>query len=329
MPVLEVENLTTRFHTEDGVVTAVDGVSWSVDHGQTVAVVGESGCGKSVTALSLMRLIPDPPGEIVAGAVRLDGTDLLSLTERQMLDVRGNAISMIFQEPMASLNPLMPVGKQIVEAIREHQPLSRKHAGAKAIDTLTSVGIPNARERFKQYPYQLSGGMRQRVMIAMALACDTQVLIADEPTTALDVTIQAQIIDLLKEIQRRRSISIVLITHDMGVVAELAHKVVVMYAGNVIERAPVDRLFDAAAHPYTQGLLRSIPTVDRAKPALETIEGTVPSLAAMPPGCRFAPRCPHAMEVCRRRRPLLEPVEHHLGHHVACWLYHTGAPDEQ
>ena len=321
--VLEVEDLKTHFFTPVGVVRAVDGVSYSVRRGETLGVVGESGCGKSVTALSIMRLVASPPGRIVGGAVRLDGRDLLSLNEREMEDVRGNHISMIFQEPMTSLNPLFTVGKQIGESVAFHQGLSKRDAADKAIEMLKRVSIPEPERRAKSYPHQMSGGMRQRVMIAMALSCNPKVLLADEPTTALDVTIQAQILDLMRELQETTGTAIVLITHDMGVVAENADRVVVMYAGRKVEEAEADTLFDTPGHPYTRGLLGSIPHLDDAALAggkrrrLEEIKGLVPSLARLPQGCSFAPRCGFATDECRALIPPL--LEHRPGHHVACW----------
>ena len=322
-PLLEIENLHTHFVTPAGVVRAVDGVSYSLRSGETLGVVGESGCGKSVTALSILRLISSPPGRIVEGAIRFDGTDLLSLSESQMEDIRGNRISMIFQEPMTSLNPLLTVGRQISEAIALHQKLPRRQAADRAIEMLRRVHIPEPERRAHAYPHQLSGGMRQRVMIAMALSCNPDVLIADEPTTALDVTIQAQILDLMRELRDTLGTAIILITHDMGVVAENADRVVVMYAGRKVEEANVDDLFDRPAHPYTRGLLGSIPSLDlaaRTVPArsrLSEIKGMVPSLFNLPKGCSFAPRCALATDQCRATAPQLE--EHRLGHLVACW----------
>ena len=289
-----MDNLQTHFFTADGVVKAVDGVSYSVRSGETLGVVGESGCGKSVTALSILRLVANPPGRIVGGQVRFDGRNLLDMTERQMEDIRGNDISMIFQEPMTSLNPLYTIGKQISEAVALHQGLSRRDAHEKAIDMLRRVSIPEPERRVNAYPHQMSGGMRQRVMIAMALSCNPKVLIADEPTTALDVTIQAQILDLMRDLQDKFGTAIVLITHDMGVVAENADRVVVMYAGRKVEEAPVDDLFDRPGHPYTRGLLGSIPQ-----------------------GCTFAPRCGFATDRCRAEYPKLE--EYRPAHFVACW----------
>jgi oligopeptide/dipeptide ABC transporter ATP-binding protein len=301
----------------------VDGVSYSVNAGETLGVVGESGCGKSVTALSILRLVADPPGRIVGGAIRFQGTNLLELTEPEMERVRGNDISMIFQEPMTSLNPLQTAGQQISEAIALHQGLSRRAAMDGAIDMLRRVHIPEPERRAQAYPHQLSGGMRQRVMIAMALSCKPKVLIADEPTTALDVTIQAQILDLMRELRQTFGTAMILITHDMGVVAENADRVVVMYAGRKVEEAPVDDLFDRPAHPYTKGLLASIPNLDgaaRAEPQrsrLTEIKGMVPVLSRLPPGCAFAPRCGFATDQCRVAAPPLTAVRD--CHVVACW----------
>jgi len=322
-PVVEVDQLKTHFFTAGGVIKAVDGVSYAVRRAETLGVVGESGCGKSVTALSIMRLVASPPGRIVGGSVRLEGRDLLRLSEREMEDVRGNHISMIFQEPMTSLNPLYTVGRQIAEPIALHQRLSRRDAFDKAIEMLRRVSIPEAERRAHAYPHQMSGGMRQRVMIAMALSCSPKVLIADEPTTALDVTIQAQILDLMRELQEATGTAIVLITHDMGVVAENADRVAVMYAGKKVEEAPAEALFDAPGHPYTKGLLGSVPHLDDAARAgatrrrLEEIKGLVPSLARLPKGCSFAPRCTLATDECRAVEPPLQ--EHRPGRHVACW----------
>jgi oligopeptide/dipeptide ABC transporter ATP-binding protein len=322
-PVVEVDQLRTHFFTAAGVVKAVDGVSYAVRRAETLGVVGESGCGKSVTALSIMRLVANPPGRIVGGGVRLEGRDLLGLSESEMEAVRGNDISMIFQEPMTSLNPLFTVGRQIAEAIALHQGLSRRDAFDQAIEMLRRVSIPEPERRAHAYPHQMSGGMRQRVMIAMALSCNPKVLIADEPTTALDVTIQAQILDLMRELQEQTGTAIVLITHDMGVVAENADKVAVMYAGKKVEEAPADALFDQPGHPYTRGLLGSVPHLDEAARAgsarrrLEEIKGLVPSLARLPQGCSFAPRCKLATDQCRALEPPLR--EHRPGRHVACW----------
>jgi peptide/nickel transport system ATP-binding protein len=310
-PLLEVRGLKTRFSLEEGSVLAVDDVSFSLPPGGTLGVVGESGCGKSVTALSVMRLVPDPPGRVVAGEIRFKGRDLLALPEEEMRRIRGNQISMVFQEPMTSLNPVYTVGEQIGEAVRLHQGLDRKQAKARAVEMLRQVGIPAPEQRVDAYPHQLSGGMRQRVMIAMALACNPELVIADEPTTALDVTIQAQILDLLKRLQAERGMAVMLITHDLGVVAESCDTVVVMYAGRVVEQAPVRALFGRPAHPYTAGLLRSIPSFHDAQGGaagarLKTIPGMVPSLRNLPVGCRFRDRCERALEICAKVDPPLE-----------------------
>ena len=321
---LEVDDLGTWFYTRQGIVKAVDGVDFKVTSGETLAIVGESGCGKSMTALSLMRLVPEPPGRIVSGSIRLGGRDLLKLSEEEMRKVRGNEISMIFQEPMTSLNPVMTIGKQITEALILHRSLNRKQAMKRAIEMLDLVRIPEPKQRAKEYPHQLSGGMRQRAMIAMALACNPKVLIADEPTTALDVTIQAQILDLIIELQREFGAAVVLITHDLGVVAETAHRVIVMYAGRKVEEAEVGELFARPLHPYTTGLMASIPRLDimrgedkRNDARLQEIPGIVPPLFALPPGCAFAPRCPKADDLCRRERP--DYKEKRPGHWAACW----------
>jgi peptide/nickel transport system ATP-binding protein len=322
-PILEVDNLRTHFFTASGVVPAVDGVSYHVNAGETLGVVGESGCGKSVTALSILRLVASPPGRIIDGAIRFQGTNLLELSEPQMERIRGNQISMIFQEPMTSLNPLQTAGHQISEAIALHQGLSRRDAMTKAVEMLRRVHIPEPERRATSYPHQLSGGMRQRVMIAMALSCNPKVLIADEPTTALDVTIQAQILDLMRELRQTFGTAMVLITHDMGVVAENADRVVVMYAGRKVEEAAVDDLFDRPTHPYTRGLLASIPNLDvssranRANARLNEIKGMVPVMSRLPAGCAFAPRCGYATDRCRTDRPVLRPLGD--GHTVACW----------
>jgi oligopeptide/dipeptide ABC transporter ATP-binding protein len=322
-PILEIDNLKTYFFTSDGVVPAVDGVSYSLEPGETLGVVGESGCGKSVTALSILRLVASPPGRIVDGEIRFQGANLLELSEPEMERIRGNHISMIFQEPMTSLNPLQTAGHQISEAIALHQGLSRRDAMDKAVDMLRCVHMPEPARRAQAYPHQLSGGMRQRVMIAMALSCHPQVLIADEPTTALDVTIQAQILELMRELRSSLGTAMILITHDMGVVAENADRVVVMYAGRKVEEAPVDALFERPAHPYTRGLLDSIPHLDsrsRADPArarLNEIKGMVPVMSRLPKGCAFEPRCGLATDQCRSEFPPLSTVgERHV---VACW----------
>jgi peptide/nickel transport system ATP-binding protein len=316
---LEVENLQTHFRTPDGINRAVDGVSFHVEAGETLAIVGESGCGKSVTAMSILRLIPEPPGKI-AGAIRLNGKNLLDLSDREMRQIRGNDVSMIFQEPMTSLNPVLTVGRQIGETLRLHQGLSKQQAEAKAVEMLTLVGIPEPARRVKEYPHQLSGGMRQRVMIAIALACNPKLLIADEPTTALDVTIQAQILGLMRDLKHRVGAAIVLITHDLGVVAEVAERVVVMYAGKKVEEAAVGPLFRSPRHPYTQGLLGSVPKLGSSLTGEETrlaeIPGLVPSLKAKIPGCVFASRCPYATELCTQVAPALEQKA--PGHVAAC-----------
>src|ERR1700757_1592572 len=321
-PILEVADLRTWFFTRDGVVRAVDGVSFHVIPGETLAIVGESGCGKSVTALSVLRLIPTPPGRIVSGAIRFAGRDLLGLGEAQMREVRGNEVSMIFQEPMTSLNPVLTIGRQIAETLTLHQGLGHGAALAKAADMLRLVHISEAERRIGEYPHQLSGGMRQRVMIARALACNPKLLIADEPTTALDVTIQAQILDLMRELKQKIDAAIVLITHDLGVVAEMAQRVVVMYAGRKAEEAPVGVLFRRPLHPYTKGLLASVPRLGASlesveAPRLAEIPGTVPSLRAPIPGCPFETRCALASEICRREMPAFEEKE--PGHFAACF----------
>lgn len=326
-PVLEVQNLHTQFFTRDGVVRAVDGLSFTVGAKETLSIVGESGCGKSVTALSIMRLIPETSGRIVSGAVRFGGTDLTSLPEAQMRGIRGNRIAMVFQEPMTSLNPVMTIGDQIAEAVMIHQGLARAAALERAQAMLDLVRIPDAKRRLGDYPHQLSGGMRQRVMIAMALSCNPMVLIADEPTTALDVTIQAQILKLMRELKDRLDAAIILITHDLGVVAETAQRVVIMYAGRKVEEAPVLELFDRPLHPYTRGLMASIPRGHRpGTPVrrLAEIPGIVPSLREPIVGCAFAPRCELATAHCRAEAPpLTEPVPDHI---VACWEASRSAP---
>ncbi len=313
--VLEVKNLCTSFFTEGGEVRAVDDVSFTAYAGKTLGIVGESGCGKSVTSLSIMRLIPNPPGQIRAGQILYRGQDLLGLSAAQMRSIRGNEISMIFQEPMTSLNPVFTVGEQVSEAIRVHQGLSRRDSYQRAVEMFELVGIPSANKRVHEYPHQLSGGMRQRVMIAMALSCNPKVLIADEPTTALDVTIQAQILDLLRDLQQKVGMALILITHDLGVVAEVADEVVVMYAGRVVEQGSVMEIFKNPKMPYTRGLLRSTPNLS-TDPAgssrrnrLETIPGIVPNLLRLPSGCRFQERCSHVAEVCRGQEPELRTID--------------------
>ena len=319
MALLEVENLQTHFRTKDGVNRAVDGVSLSIEAGQTLAIVGESGCGKSVTAMSILRLLPEPPGKI-AGAIRFQGRNLLELSDKEMRDIRGNEISMIFQEPMTSLNPVLTVGRQIGETLRLHQGLGAKAAEERAVEMLNLVGIPEPVRRVREYPHQLSGGMRQRVMIAIALACNPKLLIADEPTTALDVTIQAQILDLMRDLKHRVGAAIMLITHDLGVVAEVAEHVVVMYAGRKVEEAAVADLFRSPRHPYTQGLLGAVPklgsSVSGTATRLAEIPGLVPSLKQRIQGCVFAGRCAMATDVCRSIAPALEQKA--PGHVAAC-----------
>jgi len=317
---LEIRGLRTHFATDDGMVHAVDGVDLAIDAGETLGVVGESGCGKTVTAFSVMRLVPIPPARLVAGEILWRGTNLLALDDEAMRAVRAREIAMVFQEPMTSLNPVYAVGEQIAEVVRLQQGLGRRAARARAVEMLSLVRIPHPARRASDYPHQFSGGMRQRVMIAMALACNPKLLIADEPTTALDVTIQAQILDLLSELKQKMGMAVMLITHAMGVVAETAKRVVVMYAGTVVEEAPVQTLFHAPKHPYTQGLIRSIPRIDAAeeKTRLEAIPGVVPTLVDPPPGCRFAPRCPFARAECIEQTPRLREIA--PGHQVRCVL---------
>jgi peptide/nickel transport system ATP-binding protein len=322
--VLEIKGLKTYLFTRSGVVKAVDDVSFSLRRSETLAVVGESGCGKSMTALSVMRLVPNPPGKIVGGAITLEGKDLVKLDEAEMRDIRGNEISMIFQEPMTSLNPVLTIGNQITEALRLHQDLSKSAAAEKAVEMLRLVKIPEPAQRAREYPHQLSGGMRQRAMIAMALACNPRVLIADEPTTALDVTIQAQILELMLELQQKLGTAVILITHNLGVVAETAQRVIVMYAGRKVEEAEVEALFAEPLHPYTHGLLGSIPRLAilggrtvNSQQRLKEIPGMVPALSNLPPGCTFAPRCPFADDRCRAQFPPYE--QKRPGHWTACW----------
>src|SRR5580704_3380330 len=320
MALLEVQNLQTHFRTPEGINRAVDGVSFHVEEGETLAIVGESGCGKSVTAMSLMRLIPEPPGKI-AGSVRFQGKDLLQLSDREMRAIRGNEISMIFQEPMTSLNPVLTVSRQIGETLRLHQGLDKQAAEARAVELLTLVGIPAPARRVREYPHQLSGGMRQRVMIAISLACNPQLLIADEPTTALDVTIQAQILDLMRDLKTRLGSAIMLITHDLGVVAEMAERVIVMYAGRKVEEAPVLEIFARPLHPYTRGLIGAVPKLgssleDGGRGKLAEIAGLVPSLRQRIVGCPFAGRCELVTDLCRQVAPAIEMKAE--GHLVAC-----------
>ncbi len=316
-PILQVRDLKTYFDTDRGLFRAVDGISFDVASGRTVGLVGESGCGKSVTSLSIMGLIPMPPGRIDAGEIHFEGRDVLRLSPDERRLLRGGKMSMIFQEPMTSLNPVHTVGHQIIECIRAHMPISMEAARKRAIEMLDLVRIPSSASRIDDYPHHMSGGMRQRVMIAMALSCDPSLLIADEPTTALDVTIQAQILDLLRDLQSRLGMAILIITHDLGVIAEIADEVVVMYAGKIVETAPVRDLFGDPQHPYTIGLLGSIPRLDADRERLSTIEGTVPSPSNQPKGCRFSPRCPFADRRCREEPPPLREIS--PGHHAACW----------
>jgi oligopeptide/dipeptide ABC transporter ATP-binding protein len=318
MALLEVRDLRTRFATDDGEFAAVDGVGFDVEAGHALAIVGESGCGKSVTALSIMGLVPQPPGRIAGGSsIRFEGRELIGLPAHALQDLRGNGMAMIFQEPMSSLNPAFTIGEQIVEGLRRHRRLSRAEATERALAMLDKVRIPAPAQRLHEYPHKLSGGMRQRAMIAMALACEPRLLIADEPTTALDVTIQAQILDLMQRLQQETGTAVILITHDLGVVAEVADDVVVMYAGRVVEQASVRALFEAPQHPYTVGLLGSIPRLHGEQRRLASIEGQVPSPLRLPPGCRFAERCPFADAQCRREAPPLRELGG--GHLSACW----------
>ena len=321
-PLLEVKDLKTYFYTEDGVIKAVDGVDFHVFEGEVIGLVGESGCGKSITSLSIMRLI-GPPGKIVAGEILFDGKDLVRASEEEMIKVRGNRISMIFQQPQTALNPVFRVGDQIAEVLGVHQSLDKKAGQARAVELLKMVGIPDPERRVTAFPHELSGGQAQRVMIAMALACAPDLLIADEPTTALDVTIQAQILDLMRNLRKNIGTAIILITHDLGVVAEMAERVAVMYAGQIVEEAGVQELFEKPLHPYTRGLIGSIPILGKLKDRLEVIPGTVPNLVNLPPGCRFAPRCrprtEYALAVCTEKDPNL--ITFSSKHTVRCWLY--------
>jgi peptide/nickel transport system ATP-binding protein len=318
--ILEVENLVTAFRSGGSWHSAVRNVSFDVRHNETLAIVGESGCGKSVTALSIMGLVPPENGRVAGGHIRFGGHDLVALGEEEMRKIRGDRISMIFQEPMTSLNPVLTVGFQVAEALRYHRDLGRRDADATALDLLEQVKIPSARQRFADFPHQFSGGMRQRVMIAMALACRPELLLADEPTTALDVTIQAQVLALLAELKAAYGMAMIFITHNLGVVASIADRVAVMYAGEIVEIAPVGELFARPTHPYTELLLRSIPRVDRDAGSLSTIAGQVPPIGAMPPGCRFAPRCPLRAQICTERDPMLVTLPGAAEHRVRCWL---------
>jgi len=324
-PLLEVKNLTTHFFTEDGVVHAVDDVDFVVYPGEILGLVGESGCGKSVTSLSVMRLV-SLPGKVLQGEILLDGTDLRSLSEEEMTKVRGNRISMIFQQPQTALNPVFRVGDQIAEVLSIHQDFGKEAGHTRAVELLKMVGIPEAESRSEAFPHELSGGMAQRVMIAMALACVPELLIADEPTTALDVTIQAQILDLILDMREKMGTSVILITHDLGVIAEMAERVAVMYAGQIVEQAESTELFDHPLHPYTQGLIGSIPILGKIKDRLDVIPGIVPNLIDPPRGCRFAPRCQarmkYGLKICTEVQPDLEEIR--PGHRVRCWLYQNG-----
>lgn len=319
MRLLEVSNLRTYFKADAGIARAVDGVSFGIDKGEVLGIVGESGCGKSVTSLSIMRLIPQPPGEILPGSsIKLRGEELVTASERRMREIRGNDVAMIFQEPMTSLNPVFPIGEQIAEALRLHKRQSRKEARAGAIEMLQLVGIPDPEQRVDDYPHQLSGGQRQRVMIAIALSCEPDLLIADEPTTALDVTIQAQILDLIADLRRRLGMAIMLITHDLGVVAEVCDRVVVMYAGEVVEQGTATDIFNNPRHPYTEGLMRAIPRLGKSAERLAVIPGAVPAATSWPAGCRFNPRCPYAWDLTREQHPELVDVS--ATHAARCWL---------
>ncbi|MCC6469492.1 MAG: ABC transporter ATP-binding protein [Alphaproteobacteria bacterium] len=322
-PLLQVEDLKVQFRLPTGILPAVDGIGFTLDRRETLGVVGESGSGKTVSSLALLRLLETPPAEISAGSVLFEGRDLLGLSETEISDVRGRSIAMIFQEPMTSLNPVMTVGYQIDEALMRHYGIPRREARARTLELLTLVGIPSPERNIDGYPHQLSGGMRQRVMIALALSCEPKILVADEPTTALDVTIQAQILDLMVGLQEKFDTSILLITHDLAVIAETAHRVAVMYAGRIVEAAPVATIFGAPRHPYTQGLLRSIPRIHRQRlDVLAEIPGGVPDLTRLPPGCAFAPRCPRADAHCRQERPM--PVAVAPDHVVSCWKANDG-----
>ncbi len=322
-PLLEVNGLKTRFFTQDGVVQAVNGISYALEEGATLGIVGESGCGKSVGVLSIMRLIPDPPGKIVGGEVLFEGRNLLKMNTDEIRRIRGNKIAMIFQDPMTSLNPVLTIGRQVSESLELHQGMDKKQARQRTVELLELVGIPEATDRVDDYPHQFSGGMRQRVMIAMGLSCNPQILIADEPTTALDVTIQAQIVELVKRLRDEIGMAIIWITHDLGIIAGLAEDVIVMYAGYIVEMAPVKELYGDPRHPYTLGLLGSLPRLDaKTHEKLVSIEGLPPDLIALPPGCPFAARCEYVVDKCREENPPLETVG--PNHFIACWVDVTG-----
>jgi oligopeptide transport system ATP-binding protein len=324
--ILKVKDLKTYFSTDDGIVKAVDGITFTLAKGETLGIVGESGCGKSVANLSILRLIPSPPGRIMGGEILYHDRPVLRMSERELRALRGNQISMIFQDPMTSLNPFLRISTQIIETLRLHQRMDKVQARDKAIDTLRMVGIPKPEKRLDDYPHQFSGGMRQRAMIAMALSCNPEILIADEPTTALDVTIQAQILEIIKELSVQFSTAVILITHDLGVVSGMCDKICVMYAGRIVERAPTDDLFAAPKHPYTQGLIRSVPRLDRSsRDRLYSISGSPPSLIDMPDCCPFHPRCEHAMDICRKKYPGEKALTD--GHRVSCWLFAQGGAE--
>lgn len=320
-PLLSVSGLQTHFFTDEGVVRSVDNVDFTINEGEILGIVGESGCGKSVTSLSIMGLVASPPGKIVGGQILFEGKNLVELSPKEMRAIRGNKISMIFQEPMTSLNPVFRIGDQLCEAIRLHMKLGKNEAKERAVQLLKQVGLPRAEQLIDEYPHQLSGGMRQRVMIAMGIACNPRLLIADEPTTALDVTIQAQILDLMRKISKESGTAIMLITHDLGVVAEMCDRVVVMYAGKVVEQTDVKTLFANPQHPYTIGLLQSMPTLNERKESLSTIPGNVPIPSELPAGCKFAPRCTHATAICHQQEPELKQLDCERPHEVRCWLY--------
>jgi oligopeptide/dipeptide ABC transporter ATP-binding protein len=324
-PILEIKDLRTHFFTDRGEIPAVDGVDLHVNPGEVLGVVGESGCGKSVTSLSVLKLVPSPPGKIVSGSILFKDQDITAMNEREMRKIRGNCISMIFQEPMTSLNPLFTVGHQIVETIREHRKITKKEARALTLEMLKKVGIARAESIIDEYPHQLSGGMRQRVMIAMSITCNPDVLIADEPTTALDVTIQAQILDLIRRLNEEQGMAVMMITHDLGVVAEMCHRVAVMYAGKVVEEGSVRDIFKRPLHPYTQGLIQSVPRMNESRARLYSIPGNVPILSKNMQGCRFAERCPSVMPKCLEALPSL--VEQESGHRCRCWLHENRQED--
>lgn len=324
-PILKIENLHTHFFSDRGEIPAVDGVNLYINPGEVLGVVGESGCGKSVTSLSILGLVPSPPGRIMDGRILFKGRDIVPLKEKELRKIRGNSVSMIFQEPMTSLNPLFTVGQQIMETVRLHRGLRKKEARALAIEMLGKVGIPRPEAIIDEYPHQLSGGMRQRVMIAMSISCSPELLIADEPTTALDVTIQAQILDLIRRLNEEQGTAVMMITHDLGVVAEMCHRVAVMYAGKVVEEGSVHDIFKKPLHPYTRGLIQSVPRMDVELDRLYSIPGNVPILSNELQGCRFAPRCSNVMEICQRSLPQLTLQEEH--HSCRCWLHDSEQED--